>query len=254
MRTNAFVGRRETRLVKVGLFREGAAYSSDDDVGGVVSRPDALLQGMLLDQRRQEPLGGRTWPTSTVNSVPQWAHPPLSDTHTHPSPSIPPTKASPAPFVSTMWFWSMSRTGNIVTLSPANETQKKVQLDCITTLEAHGDTSSVCQNKSQVFKKKKNQIHVKWHVRLFVYKWHNPTFFCHPEVRPCEILAKMSADATIRLAEAKIYVKTHNNATQRSRINTKKSHCIRSQALRINHTANLGVLFACSFLSWHMGR
>lgn len=102
--------------------------------------------------------------------------------------------------------------------------------------------------------KKKNQIHVKWHVRLFVYKWHNPTFFCHPEVRPCEILAKMSADATIRLAEAKIYVKTHNNATQRSRINTKKSHCIRSQALRINHTANLGVLFACSFLSWHMGR
>lgn len=36
-------------------------------------------------------------------------------------PSVPPTKASPAPFVSTMSFWSMSRTGNMVTLSPTGQ-------------------------------------------------------------------------------------------------------------------------------------
>lgn len=41
--------------VKVWLLRKGASDPSDDDVGGVVSGPDALLQHLLLDQRREEP-------------------------------------------------------------------------------------------------------------------------------------------------------------------------------------------------------
>ncbi len=40
--------------VEVWLLWEGASDPSDDDVGGVVTCPDALLQRMLLDQRREE--------------------------------------------------------------------------------------------------------------------------------------------------------------------------------------------------------
>lgn len=36
--------------VEGGLLREGAANPPDDDVGGVVSGSDALLQDLLLDQ------------------------------------------------------------------------------------------------------------------------------------------------------------------------------------------------------------
>lgn len=42
------------RLLEVRLVREGAASAPDDDVGGVVAGPDALLQRLLLDQLRQE--------------------------------------------------------------------------------------------------------------------------------------------------------------------------------------------------------
>ncbi len=40
--------------VKVWLLWEGASDPSDDDVGGVVSGPDTLLQRVLLDQRIEE--------------------------------------------------------------------------------------------------------------------------------------------------------------------------------------------------------
>lgn len=40
--------------VKVWLLWEGASHPSDDDVGGVVSGTDTLLQRLLLDQRREE--------------------------------------------------------------------------------------------------------------------------------------------------------------------------------------------------------
>lgn len=40
--------------LKVRLLWEGASDPFDDDVGGVVSGPDALLQRMLLDQRGEE--------------------------------------------------------------------------------------------------------------------------------------------------------------------------------------------------------
>lgn len=38
--------------------------------------------------------------------------------------AVPPTKASPAPLVSTILFWSMSKTGNMVTFSPVVRTQE----------------------------------------------------------------------------------------------------------------------------------
>lgn len=38
--------------------------------------------------------------------------------------AVPPTKASPAPLVSTMAFWSMSTTGNMVTVSPVVKTRE----------------------------------------------------------------------------------------------------------------------------------
>lgn len=38
----------------VWLLWEGASDPFDDDVGGVVSGPDTLLQLVLLDQRREE--------------------------------------------------------------------------------------------------------------------------------------------------------------------------------------------------------
>lgn len=41
-------------LVKVWLFWEGASNPLDDDVGRVVTRPDALLQRLILDQCGQE--------------------------------------------------------------------------------------------------------------------------------------------------------------------------------------------------------
>lgn len=44
--------------MEVWLLREGAADPPDDDVGGVVSGSDALLQHLLLDQRREEPWEG----------------------------------------------------------------------------------------------------------------------------------------------------------------------------------------------------
>lgn len=40
--------------VKVWLLWEGASDPSDDDVGGVVSGPDALLQRVLLNQCGEE--------------------------------------------------------------------------------------------------------------------------------------------------------------------------------------------------------
>lgn len=40
--------------VKVWLLWEGAPDPSDDDIGGVVSGPDTLLQLLLLDQCREE--------------------------------------------------------------------------------------------------------------------------------------------------------------------------------------------------------
>lgn len=40
--------------VEVGLLWEGAADPPDDDVGGVVSCSDALLQWLFLDQRWEE--------------------------------------------------------------------------------------------------------------------------------------------------------------------------------------------------------
>lgn len=46
--------RRWDASVKVRLVWEGAADPSDDDVGCVVSGPDALLQRVLLDQRGEE--------------------------------------------------------------------------------------------------------------------------------------------------------------------------------------------------------
>lgn len=38
--------------------------------------------------------------------------------------NIPPTKESPAPLVSTISFWSMSKTGNMITLSPVLRTKR----------------------------------------------------------------------------------------------------------------------------------
>lgn len=40
--------------VIIWLLREGASDPPDDDIGRVVSGPDALLQRVLLDQRREE--------------------------------------------------------------------------------------------------------------------------------------------------------------------------------------------------------
>lgn len=47
------MGRYDASVI-VGLLREGAPDPSDDDVGRVVSGPDALLQRLLLDQCREE--------------------------------------------------------------------------------------------------------------------------------------------------------------------------------------------------------
>lgn len=43
--------------VEVGFLWEGAAGSLDDDVGGVVRRLHAPIQGLFLDELRQEPCG-----------------------------------------------------------------------------------------------------------------------------------------------------------------------------------------------------
>lgn len=40
--------------MEVWFLREGAADPPDDDVGGVVSGPDTLLQHLLLDQCGEE--------------------------------------------------------------------------------------------------------------------------------------------------------------------------------------------------------
>lgn len=50
-KTNA---QRMDASVKVWLLWEGASNPSDDDIGGVVSSSDTLLQHMLLDQCREE--------------------------------------------------------------------------------------------------------------------------------------------------------------------------------------------------------
>jgi len=51
-----------------GLLGEGAADPLDDDVGRVVARPDALLQGLLQHQLGQEAcVGGDTRGRSAVN-------------------------------------------------------------------------------------------------------------------------------------------------------------------------------------------
>ena len=49
----------------------------------------------------------------------------------------PPTKASPAPFVSTMALWSMSTTGNVVTLSPVVGNRGQRFLNSLLSLPQH---------------------------------------------------------------------------------------------------------------------
>lgn len=49
----------ENHSVEVGFLWEGAAGSLDDDVGGVVRCLHAPIQGLLLDELRQEAYGGR---------------------------------------------------------------------------------------------------------------------------------------------------------------------------------------------------
>lgn len=60
MERNRHIWRRWDASVVVGPLGEGASHPSDDDVGGVVSGADALLQRLLLHQRREEAwVGGR---------------------------------------------------------------------------------------------------------------------------------------------------------------------------------------------------
>lgn len=57
--------------MEVRLLWEGAADPPDDDVGGVVPGPDALLQRLVLDQRREEP-----WVAAEINpSASHLSHP-----------------------------------------------------------------------------------------------------------------------------------------------------------------------------------
>lgn len=61
-----------------------------------------------------------SWPVSKVN----WESTQKSCCVEDRFHALPPTKASPAPLVSTISFWSMSKTGNMVTFSPAVRTQE----------------------------------------------------------------------------------------------------------------------------------
>jgi len=61
-----------------------------------------------------------SWPVSKVN----WGCTQRSSCVEGDFHGVPPTKASPAPFVSTISFWSMSKTGNTVTFSPVVRTQE----------------------------------------------------------------------------------------------------------------------------------
>lgn len=45
----------ERELMKVWFLRKGASGASDDDVSGVVTCMDTLLQRFLLNQLREEP-------------------------------------------------------------------------------------------------------------------------------------------------------------------------------------------------------
>lgn len=48
------IWRRFHASVVVGPLGEGASHPSDDHIGGIVSGADALLQRLLLYQRREE--------------------------------------------------------------------------------------------------------------------------------------------------------------------------------------------------------
>lgn len=103
---------------EVGFFREGAPCSLDDDVGGVVCSLHTMLQWFLLDQLRQKTCTTgphiriqRTHLLTRGFKIEKWKW----------VKCLPPTNASPAPFVSTMSFGSIFKTGNVSTLPSAQK-------------------------------------------------------------------------------------------------------------------------------------
>lgn len=112
----------ENSSVEVGFLWEGAAGSLDDDVGGVVRCLHAPIQGLFLDKLRQETCGDsgkvRLNPQETGNGkcIRVWTQR-----------FVPPTNASPAPFVSTMSLGWIFSTGNVSTLSSGQRHRIKVR-------------------------------------------------------------------------------------------------------------------------------
>lgn len=99
--------------VEVRFLWEGAASSSDDDVGGVVCRLHTSFQGFVLDELRQETYGQIK--EESFSNREQGNAKIYQGRHT--GRILPPTKASPAPFVSTMSLESIFSTGNVSILS-----------------------------------------------------------------------------------------------------------------------------------------
>lgn len=58
MERKRHIWRRLDASVVVGPLGEGASHPSDDHIGGIVSGADALLQRLLLHQRREEACEG----------------------------------------------------------------------------------------------------------------------------------------------------------------------------------------------------
>ena len=105
--------------VEVRFFWEGATCSSDDDVGSVVCCLHTLIQWFLLDQLRQETCNTKE---NNLNRNPQKTEERQKATWKYikwkQRTLLPPTKASPAPFVSTISSGSIFSTGNVSILSP----------------------------------------------------------------------------------------------------------------------------------------
>lgn len=59
------IGKYVRELMEIGFLRESAADSPDDNISGVVTCTDTLLQRLLLNQLRQESC--RKQQTYTVN-------------------------------------------------------------------------------------------------------------------------------------------------------------------------------------------